>query len=773
MPQFLILPVEKPDTFESMSPQQMQRIVDKHVIVAKTGPDDDPNLDPGGLVTHAAQPDGADPVCATAELLHRPALRAAVPVQRHSRPDNESGARDRTPVPHRPACCATWREEPTRQDQRCQPSQPHPEGPGADRKAPRPKPRSLSNPARLDLVETSVGARTLLVLLSLVASPAGALLSEVRGQSNEPADRIPGVPASAVVAFVGVDVIPMDSELVLHDQTVVVESGRIARIGPTEEVDLPSNAVVINGEGKCLVPGLFDVHVHLAEPYAEHHLFLYLAHGITTIQSMHGSPWHLELARRVRAGDLLGPRILTTGPTTAMVGISTPEEARALVREQSAAGYDAIKQYGAGEKQPRETYSALMHAAREADMRVVGHAPRNLPFSVVLEERQNSIDHMEEIVYTHRPITELFGPWLDIQFGRKEVDDWRTALDSLPDLDLEALGPAIRDLASQLAEAGTAVTPTLVAFEGIARQVSDEYESQLSWPELAYIHPLLRADWGPALNRYRAGGWADKLPLMHRILSVSLELQRRMVGAIHGAGVPVLAGTDAPLPFVLPGWSLHRELALLSGSGLSSYAALRAATALPAEELGIEVETGTIEEGKSADLVLVDRNPLNDVGNLIRISGVMTRGRWLSRSDLDTGFAAIAEAYRPLKSQMSPVLAALDAGEAATVLDRYTALRRENPEIAGEMASMVERVVNRLGYRHLGAGDVDRAIAVFRLNTEAFPEAFNTWDSLAEAYMVRGENELAIRYYEKSLELNHENENAKRMIERIRAGAEP
>lgn len=570
-------------------------------------------------------------------------------------------------------------------------------------------------------------------------------------------------PASDPLAVVHVDVIPMDYERVLPDRTVVIEDGRIAAMGPGGEVAVPEGAAVVEGRSRFLMPGLFDTHVHFGRFERDRHPVLYLANGITTVQSMHGSPAHLELRRRVEEGELLGPRVLTTGPTTATVGISTPEEARALVREQVAAGYDAVKQYGVGDESPRETYAALASAAREAGIRLVGHAPRELPFSAVLEERQSSIDHMEEIVYTSEAISEAFGPYLDIQSGRVPPPKRSTALEALPVLD--ALEPAIEELAREVAASGLAVTPTLVAFETIGRQVSADFEEQLDDPRLAYIHPFTRIEWGPAFNRYRTG-WSDRLEVMDRILHASLELQKRMTRAFHRAGVDLMTGTDAPLTFVFPGSSLHRELELLVESGLSPYAALRAATAVPAGRLGLAGEVGTIAVGKRADLVLVEANPLEDVGHARRIVGVVAAGRWLSRARLDRELEELADSYRPLAERARRIAAAIEAGDAETALEVHAGIE----EGGDALDSFVERAVNSLGYRFLRAGEVERAIQVFTRNTEAFPEAWNVWDSLGEAYMEAGEDAKAIESYERSLELNPGNANARRMLERIRAG---
>lgn len=608
-----------------------------------------------------------------------------------------------------------------------------------------------------------IGMPALLVGLATTSSrPQAPDVRQKAGAHEEPAHGAPR--QEGAFAITGVDVITMEKSGILEDHTVVVRDGEIVDLGPRDVIAVPPGAKVVDGAGRWLIPGLFDTHVHLRELEYREHLLLYLANGVTTIQSMNGSPWHLELREKLRRGELLGPRMLTTGPTTAAEGVSSPAAARRLVERQVQAGYDAIKQYGDGQgTMDRPTYHALAAAAREHGIRLVGHAPRSLSFSAVLEEGQSSIDHMEEVVYTSRAIVSAFQPYLDIQFGRREARNADT-VQALPDLD--ELQPAIEVLAGHVQRAGLAVTPTLVAFGRIQDMTTDEIFRLVESPAMRYIDPTTRVGWRPAFNSYRAGGWADKLDLISRILERSHELQMRLTAAFHAAGVPIMTGTDAALPFVFPGFALHEELELLVESGLTAQEALRAATVVPADQLGIGGETGSLDVGKRADLVLLDANPLAEIANTSRIVGVAVDGRWLTRAWIDSTLAAIESAYEPVVRRIEPVVTALEERDARGALERYHA--------AGDtsIASFVERSVNTLGYRHLRAGDTEAALRVFKLNTEHFPRAWNTWDSLAEAYMTRGDDDAAIRFYEKSLELNPDNDNAKRMLERIRSRQE-
>ena len=247
------------------------------------------------------------------------------------------------------------------------------------------------------------------------------------------------------------------------------------------------------------------------------------------------------------------------------------------------------------------------------------------------------------------------------------------------------------------------------------------------------------------------------------MLKQSLELQKMMVREFDKAGVPVMTGTDAPLTFVYPGFTLHHELELFVESGLSPFNALKAATVTPAKFLKIEDEVGTIAVGKRADLVLLDANPLENITNTRKISGVFANGRWLSKSDLDKMLAKIASVYKPVWEELQKFQVFLDKGDVKNALEIYKNSEGKN----ADLANYLEGAVNDIGYRYIAAKDFDKALEVLKLNTEYFPNAFNTWDSLAEVYMLKGEKDSAIKFYKKSLELNPNNNNAINQLKKI------
>ena len=557
-----------------------------------------------------------------------------------------------------------------------------------------------------------------------------------------------------------VHLVTLVSDDVVSGREIVVENGTIVAVRPETSV---SDATVIDGDGGYLIPGLFDMHVHFRDDPAVNRQFLdlYLAHGVTGVRSMHGNEAILALRDAVATGALQGPEIWTTGPTTATARVDSPQEARDFVKAQAAAGYDAIKMYGNGSgSMSEETYVALIEAAMKVNLPVVGHAPRSLSFETVLRNGQRSVDHMEEIVYTWAPVAELFRPWLDLQFGRVKLEDQ-------PDLAeppaIEGLDEDMKELARRMAEAGIAVTPTLIAFRTIRDQADEQIDNLVEMPALAFIDPFLKVEWIPPFNRYRNGGWSGILVPIHRFLSTSVEVQQRLVGAFAEAGVEILAGTDAPLPFVVPGASLHDEMELLVASGLSPVEAIRAATTTPARALGVTERTGSITVGKEADLVLLRSNPLESIAAVRNVAGVMENGRWHSREDLDARLDAIRSAHEEREPVIASFLEGVSQGDVKVGVASY--LSSESRTEASDRT--IERLLNGHGYRALFRGDLEEALEIFSANAAAFPEQFNTWDSLAEAHMKLGHDERAIRYYRKSLELNPDNSNATKMIEQI------
>jgi imidazolonepropionase-like amidohydrolase len=408
-----------------------------------------------------------------------------------------------------------------------------------------------------------------------------------------------------VVAFTNVNVIPIDRERVLHDQTVIVRDGHIATIGPTARAAVPPDALIVNSRDKYLIPGLADMHTHV---FGEKEYLLYVAKGVTTIRNMWGFPSDLEWRAKIAKGEKLGPTIYTAGSIIdgnppqlrGSTAIDKPEEADRIVKAQKEAGYDFIKVYN---RLKPDVYDAIVDAANKYGIRVVGHVPLAVGLEHAIARKQASIEHL------------MGYPEVVKADGTPPPGDWSSRFDE----------KKMRAIAKSTRKAGAWNCPTLVV--QIKLEMSPaEVEAFFSQPEFRYVPPQLRR-MSPAPSK-------DDKPLDPGTRRRGENNRSRMVKLLHDAGARLLLGTDTGNPYLIPGISAHEELKLLVAAGLSPYDALRAGTKDAAEFLNGLEEFGTISVGKRADMILLDDNPLKRIENSALISGVMVRGRWLPQTDI-------------------------------------------------------------------------------------------------------------------------------------------
>jgi hypothetical protein len=411
------------------------------------------------------------------------------------------------------------------------------------------------------------------------------------------------LPDTALV-ITNVNVLPMDRERLVVRQTVVVEHGVITQIGPTGRVRIPAGAKTVDGTRRYLMPGIADVHVHLASnPEHEQRaiLRLFVANGVTMVLNLRGTPQILDLRAAVAAGRILGPTIYTAGPYINEPFVRTPEEVERAVVEQKRAGYDFLKMHG--DLSP-EAYARLNAVAQREGIRVVGHAPRNLGIEAMFDAHppQYALAHAEEFLYDRNNSSR----------------------------DFAQIEPRIPELARSMKRAGIWLMPNLTAFQVIGWQIQD-LEAVLARPEMRYLPSTVREGWGPMTNPYTARFGKERYPgIMARY-----QVLEKLAHGFQKGGVRLLIGTDAMNTGTVPGFSAHDELANLVAAGLTPFEALRAATANAAEFFGYGDQRGVVAVDQNADLLLLDANPLTDIANTRRIAGVVLRGRWLSRSEID------------------------------------------------------------------------------------------------------------------------------------------
>ncbi|AEI50799.1 amidohydrolase family protein [Runella slithyformis] len=412
------------------------------------------------------------------------------------------------------------------------------------------------------------------------------------------------------IVFKAVNVIPMDRERVIENQTVVVKNGRITALGSEGKVRFSKEALVIDAGGKYLTPGWAEIHAHVPpiddlEPMKEV-LMLYLANGITTIRGMLGHPKHLELRSRINDGSILGPHFYTTGPSFNGQTVKTAERGVEMVREQKAAGYDFLKLHPGLTK---ETFSAIAKTARQVGIPYVGHVSFNVGVWMAMEAKYSTIDHMDGFIEALTPgidtlveqETGLFGSWIA----------QRADVSLIPKLMTGLRTNSIRVVPTQaLAERWLSPLP------------AEEYTND---PEMKYIKPEQLTAWVNAKNSYTANPNFSKAGAQKLI-----EIRRKLIYECRKNGVELLLGSDAPQIFNVPGFSIHREMKYLVDAGLTPYEALRTGTVNVASYLN-QSDAGTVRVGNVSDLVLLTGNPLKDIGQTKNIEGVMIGTNWLSK----------------------------------------------------------------------------------------------------------------------------------------------
>lgn len=438
----------------------------------------------------------------------------------------------------------------------------------------------------------------------------------------------------------------MDREVVLHDQTVVIRDGRIDAISAAADVDTRQMRV-IDGRGKWLMPALADMHVHFWDPTEAN---LFLANGIAHVRNLWGAPLHLAWRRKVESGELPGPQLTTTSPIVDGPGpdgrtiwpgsilLATPEEAGPLVTRIADRGYAQLKAYSALRPEP---FRALGAAAKVRGLPVTGHCPESMRFEEAIDAGMSCFEHLAAIGNGHLRDAERRLP---VGAGSR-LERMRLLAEELD------VG-RIRGLAERMAREQIWNCPTLV----VQRQITQARADALATPHLEYMRPHVRESWDPK-DDFRFRGmpftWDDLVPAAR----AADEALRRVVGVLHDEGAPLLLGTDTPNPYVVPGFSIHQELAHLRAAGLSPYEVLRTGTSEAARFLGEQADWGTVAPGRRADLVLLSRDPLREVEALQHIEHLFVNGHDFDRAALDE---LLAERLREVTRELDPVTLGAD-----------------------------------------------------------------------------------------------------------------
>jgi len=467
---------------------------------------------------------------------------------------------------------------------------------------------------------------------AMSCSDDGDASSELDGGSGGSGDVEAAARSSArVFAIEHVTVLPMtEGGEALEDATIVVRDGRIVALGAADETRAPAAARRIDGHGKWLMPALADCHVHVendrfmrlllgdssipAGSIDDADIFVpYVAYGVLQVANLGAMSEAIGQRDAVESGRVLGPHMTLAAmidgqPPIWPVGFTrvaaTAADGRQAVRDVIAEGYDMIKVYS---RLDLATFTAIVDEARTAGRKVVGHIPARGTGTTAafFQPGYRMVAHAEEFFLTR--------------------DD--TTLADIP------------GFVAMMAGNGTGLTTTLTLDERILDQTRDP-STLMTRPEMALVHPLLKRFWIDH-NPYAGRNTPERIDQLERLI----EFNRALVAASVEAGVPVLPGTDALVPGVVPGASLHDELEVLARAGMSSEAVLEAATRRAAEWLDVASDRGTVEVGKRADLILLDADPREDVANTRRLAAVIAGARYLPRAELDAMVAALEARY--------------------------------------------------------------------------------------------------------------------------------
>ncbi len=419
----------------------------------------------------------------------------------------------------------------------------------------------------------------LIVLLFCIA------VFKVKAQSNR-------------IVIKNVNVIPMHRDTILSNHDVLLIDNKIAKITPHNSDSTYHANKVINGMNKYLLPGFAEMHFH-NQTNIKNEFKLLIANGVTTARNMAEDKKQDQIANKALSKKLeLAPLYYTTGPYLQKKDLGSIEDAKRIVEQHKNRGYDFIK---LADNFDKEVYLTLLEEAQKADIPVIGHGQRELPLEYTL--RMKSIAHIEE--------------FMNIFTKEQKVDS-----------------NFLMDAAKQIKASGVYVSPTLGIYDMISNYADDEKHKKLiASKKIKYLPDYYANYWKSDSVHYRKYKWFTAKESLVRLQS-ELEWQQKFTKILNEEGVYLMASSDTYGLF-LPGFSIHRELELINASGLSTYETLKTATIIPAHYLNTISQEGTIHEGKNANLVLLDKSPIDDIKHTKTIVGVFVKGKWLDRKALD------------------------------------------------------------------------------------------------------------------------------------------
>ena len=426
-------------------------------------------------------------------------------------------------------------------------------------------------------------------------------------------------PAQQTIAVTHVTVIDGTGAKPKTDQTVLVAGERIVVLGKSHRMKLPENAQVVDGTGKFLMPGLWDMHVHMSE--IPHFSELCIANGVTGVRDMFGNMTNIVAERKAIADGKPGPRIVAAGRLIdgpkpiwpGSIAAKDADEGRAAVITAKQEGSDFIKVYSL---LPRDAYFAIAAEAKRQGMVFAGHVPDAITAAEASDAGQKSIEHLTRVLLACSSREAVLRQSFQTNFIEEQAVPFvKTVLETYDEKKAQALFALFK-------RNHTWQCPTLTVLNNLGHLKDGSLTNDL---RLKHVDAEIFNFW----TNYPMSS------AMSAAMQLSGPKREEVVGKMQRAGVGLLAGTDTPNPYCFPGFSLHDELARLVESGLTPMESLQAATLNPARYLNRLKDLGTVQSGKLADLVLLDADPLQDVHNTTKIRAVFANGRFYDRAALD------------------------------------------------------------------------------------------------------------------------------------------
>lgn len=418
-----------------------------------------------------------------------------------------------------------------------------------------------------------------------------------------------GSPAEGAFVIQNVSVIPMDTETVLENHDVFVADGKITHVGPAAEKEPGKNALIIDGKGKFLIPGLAEMHAHMPRgkdtAAMKDILELFALNGVTTIRGMLGDPVHLNLKAQLSKGELTGPHFYAAAPGLSGGTVKSVKDADSLVRKYKNDGYDLLKLLPG---LTLENFNAIVKAAKEVNIPFAGHVSYDVGIWNAIAAGYASVDHMDGFVESLVPGIEKIPPQERGLFGLH--------------IARKADVSKIDTLVKALKQHKIWVVPT----EALPERWFTPLKTAEAFgkdPEMGYMDETVLNNWVKAKNNIMAD------PLYDSAGAIALiALRKKILKACSDNNVGIVSGSDAPQVFDVPGFSLHQELKYMSDAGLTPFEILQTSTVNAAAYFN-KPSSGVIKPGAASDLVLLNGNPLDDITQTANIAGVMIGKQWL------------------------------------------------------------------------------------------------------------------------------------------------